>query len=135
MVGTNSSAVTAFAADGPWNIYSVIQFNDTQGRPILGPLSGYDLMVINKYGGYWNLGDPRASAAYTNVTGNHATGGSFTFVLYIPLASVARDAECSLINKNAASPFQLLLTVNTQGNVYSTVPDGGGVLTTTVYEQ
>jgi hypothetical protein len=90
-------------------------------------------MIINKFGGY-GIGDPRASAVYQNVTGNHATGGSFTFVLYVPLEVVARDALGVLENKNAASPFSLNLTVNTLANVYSTAPDGGASLVTTIVE-
>lgn len=130
--GTNSSATTAFAADGPWNVYSTVQFNDVNGKPII-LVNGYELMLINKLGGY-GLVDPRGNATYTNTTGNHSAGGSFEFVLYVPLEIVNRTALGALVNKNESSPFQLLLTVNTLGNVYSTAPDGGASLVTVVTE-
>jgi|HubBroStandDraft_1064217.scaffolds.fasta_scaffold75394_2 hypothetical protein len=130
--GTNSSATTAFNADAPWNVFSQISFNDTQGKPLL-LVNGYELMLINKFGGY-GLTDPRANATFTQTTGDHSAGGSFEFVLYVPLELVSRDGIGSLPNKNQASPFQLQLTVNTSANIYSTAPDGGASLVVTCLE-
>lgn len=130
--GANTSATVAFAADAPWIVYQSIQFNDTQGKPII-LINGYELMLINKFGGY-GLTDPRANATYTNVTGNHSTGGSFEFVLYIPLEIVHRTGLGAMVNKNEASPYQLILTLNTLANTYSTAPDGSATVVTTITE-
>ena len=127
-------ATVVFAGDGPWIAYQQIVFADANQKPIVGPINGYQLMIVNKFGGYFNNGDPRASAVYSVPTLTGATGGSFTFVLYVPLEIVNRDALGALQNKSASSAFQLLLTVNTTGNIYSTAPTNPGTLVTTILE-
>lgn len=134
MLTAGNSATTAFAGDAPWNVYQQIVFADANQKPIVGPVSGYQLMIINKYGGYQYQDDPRASVVYSATTGSGSTGGSFTFVLYVPLEITNRDALGALQNKSASSAFQLLLTVNTTANVYSTAPTAAGTLTTTILE-
>lgn len=134
LVTASNAATVAFQADAPWIAYQQITFQDANQKPILGPISGYQLMIVNKYGGYQYNDDPRASSTYSATAGSGGTGGSFNFVLYVPLEVVARDTLGALQNKSASSAFQLLLTVNTTGNVYSTAPTTAGTLTTTVLE-
>jgi hypothetical protein len=134
MVTSGNSATVAFQGDAPWIVFQQIVFADANQKPIVGPINGYQLMVVNKFGGYFNNSDPRASAIYSVTTGAGGSGGSFTFVLYVPLQVTQRDTLGSLQNKSASSAFQLLLTVNTIANVYSTAPTAAGTLTTTVLE-
>lgn len=129
-----NAAAVAFQGDGPWIAYQQIVFADANQKPIVGPLNGYQLMIVNKYGGYQFQDDPRASVVFSATTGAVGAGGSFTFILYVPLEVVARDTLGSLQNKSASSAFQLLLTVNTTGNIYSTAPTTPGTLVTTVLE-
>ncbi|MGB7281239.1 MAG: hypothetical protein WBE13_03165, partial [Candidatus Acidiferrum sp.] len=81
--------------------------------------------MVNKFGGYQNLGDPRTSGAAYFTTGTGSTAGSWQFFLYIPLELVARDGIGSLVNKNAASPFQLVITVASGSSNYSSSSAGG----------
>jgi hypothetical protein len=138
VVGTcttsGNSATTAFQPDAPAFAYQSITFQDANEKPIVGPFDGYTLLVVNKYGGYMNLGDPRANAVYSVTTGAGATGGSFTIVLYVPLEVVSRDTLGSLQNKSTSSSFQLLLTINTSANIYSTAPTTLAPVVTTCYE-
>jgi hypothetical protein len=133
-VSTGNSASVAFTADAPWIVFSQIVFQDANQKPIVGPLNGYQLLIVNKYGGYQYNDDPRASAIYSVTTGSGSGGGSFTFVLYVPLEIVARDTLGSLQNKSASSAFQFLLTVNTEANVYSTAPTAAPTVTVTIHE-
>lgn len=134
MVTASNAATVAFQADAPWIVFSQIVFQDANQKPIIGPLNGYQLMIVNKFGGYQYNDDPRASAIFSATTGSGGTGGSFTFVLYVPLEIVARDGLGSLQNKSASSAFQFLLTVNTIANTYSTAPTNPGTLTVTILE-
>lgn len=118
--------VVVFNADGPFAVYSTISFNDTQGKPIL-LLNGFELAMVNKFGGYANLGDPRSSAAAYFTTGAGSTGGSWQFFLYVPLELVARDGIGALVNKNAASPFQMTITVAGGSTAYSSSTAGNAV--------
>lgn len=117
-----TASTTAFQADGPFNVLSNVSFQDTNNQPVVGPLDGYDLYVLNKYGGYAFQDDAKNSPVYSTTTGTVATGGSFTFVLYVPVEIVPRDALGAQPNKSGASQFSLTLSLNTLANVYSDDP-------------
>jgi len=134
MVTSANAATVAFQADAPPIVFQQLVFQDANQKPIVGPLNGYQLLIVNKYGGYQYNDDPRASAVYSVTTGSGGTGGSFTMVLYVPLEVVSRDTLGSLQNKSASSAFQFLLTVNTIANVYSTAPTNPGTLTVAILE-
>lgn len=117
----NSAAVT-FAGDGPWNVFDQIQFKDVGNQPLIGPMSGYDLYCINKFGGYLFQDDPKASPVFSATTGTGATGGSFSFVLRLPIQIVPRDALGSLGNKSASTPFKVTATLAASATIYGTAP-------------
>ena len=133
-VTSGNSANAAFNQDAPFNVFSSIVFSDANQKPIVGPLSGYQLFIAGKYGGYQYNDDARASAIFSVTTGTQSTGGSFTFVLYIPLEVDSRDTLGALQNKSASSAFQLSLTANTQANVYATNPTSPPVVTVNILE-
>lgn len=123
----NTTASTAaFQEDGPFNVYSTVQFSDTNNKPIIGPMTGHDLYLITKYGGYAFSDDAKNSSAYTVTTGTGTTGGSFAFVLRVPIEIVHRDALGSLLNKSASAVYKLDLTLNSNttgaGGIYSDDP-------------
>lgn len=117
----NSVGTVVLKGDGPFNVLNMISFTDVQQRFIVGPINGYDLMVINKFGGYYNSSDPRADANYS-FTATGGTGGSFNFALYLPLEWDLRTGMGSLVNKSTASTFSVNVTLETNSNVYSTAP-------------
>lgn len=131
---SSNSATVAFEGDAPFIALQTISFNDAAQRPIVGPFSGYDLYLVNKYGGYQFLDDPRMSQIYYATTGSGSSGGSFQFMLYVPLEVTQRDTLGSLLNKNESAQFQLQMTVNTAGAVYSTAPTTAPALTITCIE-
>ena len=128
-----NAATVVFAGDGPFNVYSSITFQDANSKPIVGPFDGYTLMVVNKFGGYHNNPDPRASAIYSAVAGSGSTGGSFNFVLYVPVEVVSRGFG-SLQNQSSDSTFTLKMTINTSANVYGTAPTTLAPVVTKVFE-
>jgi hypothetical protein len=127
-VTVNGAAVVAFQEDGPWNVLSVIRFLDTNSRPFIGTLTGYDAMILNKYGGYVFQGDPEMSAVYSVTVGAVATGGSFTFVLYLPLEIVSRNALGSQLNKSGAAQFALELYASALATLYTVLPNTSATL-------
>lgn len=134
-VASGNSATVAFNGDAPQNVIQSITFQDSNQKPILGPFDGYTLaQVVNKFGGYNNLGDPRASAVYSVTTGSGASGGSFTYVVYVPMEVASRDGLGALQNKSSSSSFQLVVTLNTLANVYSTAPTAAPTVTVTALE-
>jgi hypothetical protein len=121
-VTAGNAATVAFREDGPFIAYQTVQFSDTNNKAILGPISGHDLYVINKYGGYGFQDDARADGVFSATTGAGGTGGSFTFILKVPIEIVHRDALGALLNKSASAVFKMDLTLNTTANIYSTSP-------------
>lgn len=115
---TGTAAV--YKEDGPWSALSEIFLADVNGAPIVGPVSGYDLFLINKWGGYAGYGDPSLSPNYSA-----PTSGNFSFTLRIPLELGSRDGVGSLANMNASSTYKLRLTSGILADVFSTNPAGG----------
>lgn len=118
---SNVANVT-FAADGPWNVLDTIKFGDTGQSDIVGGLTGHELYIVNKYGGYAFSDDPKASPIYSATTGTGGTGGSFTFALYIPAELVQRDALGALVNKSMSTRFIVKTSVAATATIYGTAP-------------
>lgn len=88
--------VTAATADGPFNGVQKITIYDLGGEVVL-QLLGYEWMITNKFGGYFEIGDPRGDLTFTFVTG---AGGTTHFIEYLPFEVVARDALGTVQNES-----------------------------------
>lgn len=121
-VPSTNSATVAFTENAPFNVLQSISFNDVSNRPIVGPMSGWELKTIIKFGGYTHSDDAQDSVSYTAVTGSGATGGNFSFILHLPVEFVQRNALGSLTNINAASTFNIGITLAASTDVYGTAP-------------
>lgn len=130
----SNAATVAFQADGPFSVLGSINFADTNSQPIVGPLTGFDLYILGKYGGYSFIDDAKQSPIYSVTSGAGATGGSFTFVLYVPIEIVRRDALGALPNKSASSTFKLDMSLAASTAVYSTAPTNQPSIRTRVIE-
>lgn len=119
--GGVSTAAVAYE-DAPFNAIKNILVQEPNGATIAQFNSGYDLYLVNKYGGYVWAADPRQNSAYGLTSGATMT---YSFLLRIPLEIDARDALGALPNQNAAAPFNLRMTLSSISTVYS-----GGTLTT-----
>lgn len=121
-VTSANAATVTFAADGPFNAIDTITLNDTNNKPILGPLGGHDLYVLNKYGGYEFLDDAKQSPIFNVTTGAGGTGGSFTFCLLLPVEIVHRDALGALPNKSSSATFNVRVRLAATATIYGTAP-------------
>lgn len=126
----NAAAVT-FAADGPWNALSFVDLRNSAGDSIIVPLNGYQLYLINKYGAIGletPFCDPRGSRVFSTTTGAGATGGSFTFVLRVPLETDPRDALTAVPNLAANKSYSLQLALNANASIYGVAPTTPGTV-------
>lgn len=117
-----NSADTAFEADGPFSVLQSVIVEDIGGKQILGPLDGWKLYVLNRFGGFVHNMDAKNNTSYTVTTGTGATGGSYRFVLRVPIQVRRRDAMGALPNRNASATFKLKIVLNTITSVYATNP-------------
>jgi hypothetical protein len=125
-VSANVTNSVSFSKDNPFSVIQKVTFRDVGNREIFGPLTGYEWYTVNKWGGYFggaDGSDPRnTGGAYTAVTGTGATGGTFTFVLWMPLEIGHRDALGNIENKSASASYTLEVYIDSQANTYNQVP-------------
>ena len=74
-----STAVT-YTADAPFNIISTIGVRSADGTPLITPMTGYQLYLINKYGAQTftgKLADPKQGYGYSAPVATGTNTGSF----------------------------------------------------------
>lgn len=131
---SGNSANVTFSENGPFNVLDTISLEDVNSAPIIGPLGGYELMVLNKFGGYAHSEDPRASNIYSATTGSGGSGGSFTFVLRLPIELVDRDALGPLPNKSGTAQFKIRVRLAATATVYGTAPTAAPSVRTRIHQ-
>lgn len=120
---TNSAATAAYATgqlDAPFNIIDTISLEDTNSKPLIGPFGGYDLYLVNKYGGYAFGNDPKQLPEYLADTG--ANDINIKFVLKLPVELVNRDALGALPNKSGTNKFRIKTRLAAAATVFSVAP-------------
>jgi len=93
---STTGTVTAAAADAPFSGVQKITLYDLGGEVVFQVL-GYEWMVINKFGGYFTTGDPRADLTYSAATG---AGATTHFLMYLPFEVVIRDGLGTVQNES-----------------------------------
>lgn len=94
---STAGTVTAATADGPFNGVQKITIYDLGGEVVL-QLLGYEWMVTNKFGGYFEAGDPRADLTFNFTTG--VSPVTCHFIEYLPFEVVPRDALGTVQNES-----------------------------------
>lgn len=116
--GVGSGTAAVYKEDAPFSWIQSIQFLDVNSAPIIFQITGYDLYLIYKYGGYFFQADPKSAEEYTQ----GGTGGNSVFTLYLPLEIRARDGLGSLPNTSSNTAYKVLVTIAATTDVFSTAP-------------
>lgn len=119
-----NAATPTLAADGPWNVIQKMTLYDLGGEQII-QVTGYEWMVLNKFGGYYEIGDPRADITYSVTSGSGSSAGSFHFALAVPFEAVARDSLGTVQNESKPG-WKVEIYFDSAANVYGTQPTGTG---------
>jgi len=93
---STAGTVTAAAADAPFSGVQKVTLYDLGGEVVV-QLLGYEWMVVNKFGGYFEIADPRADLTFSAATG---AGAVTHFMMYLPFEVVARDALGTVQNES-----------------------------------
>lgn len=129
MTTSSNAATVAFNADPTAGGFSGVQkviLYDLGGEQVI-VLAGYEWLVMNKFGGYFEVGDPRADLTFTQTSGAGGTGGSFHFLLYLPLEAVARDG-LGIVQNESKPGWKIELWADSSTQTYSTAPTTLGSL-------
>jgi hypothetical protein len=121
-VTSGNAATVAFKEDGPWSLIDVLNFLDTGNSDIITQITGWDLMIINKLGATSSPTTPCRPRSTRPRPAAGGTGGSFAFLLRVPVELVPRDALGPLPNKSASTPFKLKITVAPSTSIWSSAP-------------
>jgi hypothetical protein len=129
MTTSGNAATVVFNADPTAGGFSGVQkviLYDLGGEVVIS-LSGYEWLVMNKFGGYFEVGDPRADISFSQTAGAGGTGGSFHFMLYMPFEAVARDS-LGVVQNESKPGWKVELWMDSSAQTYSTPPTALGTL-------
>lgn len=143
LTAANAAAV-AYQEDAPWAALASVVFRDVQGE--LVNLDGFSLRLANLYCGYRTNREDSASTAtvaaaaagsqgsldtgvYKQIGTAVATGGSFHFHLWVPVATNMRDTIGLLGNQDRAMRYQLRSDFAPSGSLYTVAPTAAGAIT------
>jgi hypothetical protein len=111
-------AAGTVAADGPWNLFSSVTMQEVNGSNIVGGsgFTGWDLFLVNLFGGFAFRQDPRDLPGFVAAAPNPA------FNIRVPAEISQKDGLGALVNQNAAALFQLLLSIAPSASLFSVAP-------------
>lgn len=122
LTGTGGTT-PAFTADGPFNAIESINFRNAAGTPLITPIKGYDLYLINKYGGQLNPGfGPYANPKFGPTDVYSATAPSAHFFLWLPLGLDAEDAYAAVPALASNANYQVEITLAAVSTVLTGAP-------------
>lgn len=116
---TSASAGAIVAGDGPWNLISNITLTDATGQPVVQPISGYNLRLINKYLSFGSMentniprayGDPQLGQEYAFAS--TATTGTAVFRLDLDLEQDYNTGYGCIPNLDSNASLQLKIDLN-----------------------
>lgn len=120
----SNAATVVFNADpiagGFAGVQKVVVY-DLGGEVVLS-LTGYEWLVMNKFGGYFEVGDPRADLTFSQTAGVGAgLGGSQHFILYLPFEAVARDG-LGVVQNESKPGWKIEIWLDSSAQTYTTPP-------------
>lgn len=126
---TGATGTPTLAADAPFNVITAIGVRSADGTPLITPMTGFQLYLINKYGGQLYTGkvnDPKLGYGY-NATPT-ATSGTLAFFLSLPFEFDHEFGLGSIPALASNRSYIVDITLNTIANVFATnVPTGATV--------
>lgn len=127
--GTGAAAV--IAADGPYNLVSLLQFKDPWGTPLLTG-DGYSLLyLLHKYGGqgFNSIYPPNTISQLPSFVAVAVTG-NFTFHTMLPVEGTKGYGVVSIGNSSVLPSLSMFYSTA----LYSVQPTGAPTITTNIDE-
>lgn len=120
ITAANAAAVT-FTEDAPWNAIDSCVLSDAAGE--LVNLSGFDLFVANLCGKqYASRFADNSATLFQALSGAGATGGSFKFMIRVPVALNRRSLTGMVGNQDRGTKYDLRTDFAASASIYTTAP-------------
>lgn len=115
---TAAGGVPALTADAPWNLINQVNFRNSKGDNLITSMTGYQLYLVNKYGGQLPFGvgstaDPKVGNGYT------ATAASPSFYLWLPFTIDMAQALGVVPATAGNNNYQVEIVFSSTGTVWS----------------
>ena len=108
---TGGGTTATYANDGPWGMVQKFTVYDLGGEVIF-QVTGYEWFLINKFGGYFEINDPRADLTYSA-----ANTGNVHMILYVPFEVSGRDGLGTVQNESKPG-WKFEIYIDTAQNTY-----------------
>ncbi len=119
-VAGTGGTTPAFTADAPFNVIQSINFRNAAGVNLISPVTGYQLYLMNKYGGqtlgFGQLADPQVGGQFAEVA------PSAHFFLWLPLGIDPSEAYGAIPALASNANYQVELTLAAQTTVTTSNP-------------
>lgn len=112
--GGGGTTAGVLAADGPWNLFSLVTLAEPNNNPIVN-LTGFNLFLADIYGGFATGENPANDPDYSTSLGN------INMWPYLPI-ELDPTALGALSDLSSSSGYQLYILPNPTGTVYTTIP-------------
>ena len=123
---TFASGAAVVAGDGPWNLINGITVTDATGQPIMQPISGYNLYLVNKYASYGSTENTNIPRAYANPQigpeygySGSGTAGAATFRLDVDFEVDYNTGYGCIPNLDSNASLQLKIDVAPYTNAFT----------------
>ena len=125
VTATGGAGAATAKEDAPFSVIDQFTLSDVNGNALIGPMNGYHLYLMEKYGGYTWGGDAKLRPSYSALS---TSNGNFAFTLRIPIEISGRDGYGALANMDASQTFKVQWITAGTSAVYAsgpatTVPD------------
>ncbi len=132
---TFASAGAIVAGDGPWNLVANITLTDATGQPVVQPMSGYNLRLINKYLSFGSMENTNVPRAYADpqlgpeyAFASTATTATAVFRLDLDLEQDYNTGYGCIPNLDSNASLQLKIDVAPYTNAFTgTTPSAASV--------
>lgn len=102
------------AEDAPFNIIDAVTLLDTNGAPIFGPLTGFNMFLSNLFGGYVYQQDVRSLPSFKTVN----SSGEARVQMRIPIEISHHDGTGCIGNQNASAPYRIRFNINSNAAIF-----------------
>lgn len=121
---SGGGTTATYTNDGPWGLVQKFTIYDLGGEVVF-QVTGYEWFLTNKFGGYFEIMDPRADLTYSA-----ANTGNVHFILYAPFEVSGRDGLGTVQNESKPG-WKFELFIDTAQNTYgvgATLPTSTGTI-------
>lgn len=139
---TFASAAAVVAGDGPWNLINGITVTDATGQPIMQPISGYNLYLVNKYASYGSMENTNLPRAYQDpqigpeyAYSGSGTAGTATFRLDVDFEVDYNTGYGCIPNLDSNASLQLKIDVAPYTNAFTGTTPSAATLSVRVEQQ